>query len=69
MPIPKGDVGEIIHFSKKEKPNMPQKQKVAIALSIQRKRKKFLKKAIKRKDGIKNGLKKYIGHHTESGHY
>jgi len=33
-PIPKTrDIGEIMRFLKKEKPSIPQKQKVAIALS------------------------------------
>ena len=37
MPIPKTqDVGKTIKFLKKEKPGMPQKQKVAIALSVAR---------------------------------
>ena len=37
MPIPKTrDVGKTIEFLKKEKPGMPQKQKVAIALETAR---------------------------------
>ncbi len=37
MPIPKSkNVGKTIKFLKKEKPGMPQKQKVAIALETAR---------------------------------
>lgn len=37
MPIPKTkNVGKTIKFLKKEKPGMPQKQKVAIALNVAR---------------------------------
>jgi len=37
MPIPKTqNVGKTIEFLKKDKPGMPQKQKVAIALSVAR---------------------------------
>lgn len=33
MPLPKTkDVGKVIRFLKKEKPNMPKKQRIAIAL-------------------------------------
>lgn len=40
MPIPKlTDVGEIIRFLKKEKPNMPKNQRIAIALETARKAK------------------------------
>lgn len=38
MPIPKTKkVGKVISFLKKEKPNMPKKQAIAIALSTARK--------------------------------
>lgn len=38
MPLPKTkSVGKVMRFLKKEKPNMPQKQKVAIALETARK--------------------------------
>lgn len=38
MPIPQTkDVGKTIRFLKHDKPGMPQKQKVAIALSVARK--------------------------------
>lgn len=37
MPIPRTtDVGKIIEFLNREKPNMPRKQKLAIALKIKR---------------------------------
>jgi hypothetical protein len=44
MPLPKTkDVGKVMRFLKAEKPNMPQKQKIAIALS-QTGKSKFKKK-------------------------
>ena len=52
MPIPKTrKVGETIRFLKREKPGMPQKQKVAIALETARRagakiKKKSLNKVI-----------------------
>jgi len=54
MPLPKSsDVGKIIRFLKKEKPNMSKKQRIAIALSQSRKyakgsRKKALQKSFKK---------------------
>lgn len=54
MPLPKtSDIGKIIRFLKKEKPSMPRRQKIAIALSQARKyargkRKKALEQAYKR---------------------
>ena len=37
MPLPKsGDVGAVYSFLKKDKPNMPHKQKIAIALNQSR---------------------------------
>ena len=38
MPLPKtSDVGKVMHFLKNDKPGMPRKQKIAIALSQTRK--------------------------------
>lgn len=52
MPIPKTtDISKIIEFLNKEKPNMPRKQKVAIALQIRR---SILKKRSK-ENGRRNG--------------
>lgn len=54
MPLPKtADIGKIIRFLRKEKPSMPFKQKLAIALSQARKyakgkRKKALMEAYRR---------------------
>lgn len=45
MPIPKTkDVGKIIRFLKKDKPDMPDNQRVAIALETARKSGKKVKK-------------------------
>ncbi|MCX7716494.1 MAG: hypothetical protein N2Z73_03665 [Endomicrobia bacterium] len=59
MPLPKTtDVGKIIRFLKREKPSMPKKQMLAIALSQVRKyargkRKKVLEEAYKKYKGGK----------------
>lgn len=47
MPLPKTkDIGKILSFLKKDKPTMPRKQKIAIALSQAKKNNKKLKKKI-----------------------
>ena len=52
MPLPKSsDPGKIIRFLKREKPGMPQKQRIAIALSQARKSgAKISKKKSKKKN-------------------
>jgi hypothetical protein len=45
MPIPKtADIGEILSFIKREKPNMKKDQRIAIALDMAKKQKKKGKK-------------------------
>lgn len=36
MPMPTGSVEDIIRYLKKEKPDMPHKQRVAIAMSMKK---------------------------------
>lgn len=70
MPIPKTrDVGKTIRFLKKEKPGMPHKQKVAIALSTARAAGANIPKPPKKKEmrhGKRgSGLPKNIYEHIE----
>lgn len=55
MPLPKtADIGKIMRFLKREKPGMPRKQKIAIALSQARKYAKG-----KRKKALESAYRKY----------
>ena len=58
MPIPKTkNIGKIMSFLKKDKPNMSMKQRVAIALSQARKAgAKVPKKKYKKKNGNLNNM-------------
>ena len=59
MPIPKTrKVGKTIKFLKKEKPGMPQEQKVAIALDIARKAGKKIPRK-KKWGSSSSGITKY----------
>ena len=54
MPLPKTtDVGKLIGFLKKDKPGMPHKQRIAIAISQARKSGAKIKRPKKKKKGKK----------------